>query len=196
MSAEQERAFDVDRYATALRLAAEVHAGQKVPGTDLPYLVHVVRVAVETLAATEGAARTFRDLAVVCALLHDSVEDAAPTARAAVRDRIRVELGRDVLAGVDALTKNGELPKSERMRDSIGRIRAQPHAVWIVKLCDRLVNLDPPPRAWSAEKVRAYAIEAREILVALGEADSALARRFEEKLRGYDSAARTDRPTR
>lgn len=186
MTADEKPAFDLEQYGTALRFAAEIHAGQEVPGTKLPYLVHVVRVAAHVIASTEGEGRELRNLAIACALLHDAVEDVEPAARSAVRGRISAELGPEVLAGVDALTKDEGLPKGDRMRDSLARIRAQPRAVWIVKLCDRLVNLDPPPRAWSEEKVCGYAEEAREILAALGDVDVVLARRFEEKLRRYE----------
>ncbi len=38
-------------YLEALRFAAEAHAGQTVPGTNLPYLLHVTSVAMEVIAA-------------------------------------------------------------------------------------------------------------------------------------------------
>jgi hypothetical protein len=31
-----------ERYVAALKYAAVAHSGQKVPGSDLPYVVHVV----------------------------------------------------------------------------------------------------------------------------------------------------------
>jgi (p)ppGpp synthase/HD superfamily hydrolase len=39
-----------DRYNAALRFAAEAHRAQTVPGTDLPYLMHLASVAMETIA--------------------------------------------------------------------------------------------------------------------------------------------------
>src|SRR4051794_8206536 len=46
--------FDRDLFARALDFAARVHGGQKVPGSKFPYVVHVAKVAMEVLAATEG----------------------------------------------------------------------------------------------------------------------------------------------
>jgi (p)ppGpp synthase/HD superfamily hydrolase len=69
-----------DAYAKAWRFAAEAHhhEGQEFPGTELPYILHVGQVAMEVMAAI--AARGGIDdpnLAVQCALLHDTVEDTA-----------------------------------------------------------------------------------------------------------------------
>lgn len=40
-----------DIYIRASRFAAEAHNGQLVPGTDLPYMLHINLVAMEVLAA-------------------------------------------------------------------------------------------------------------------------------------------------
>ena len=42
-----------DEYIRAHRFAAEAHNDQKFPGTDLPYLVHINLVAMETIAALQ-----------------------------------------------------------------------------------------------------------------------------------------------
>ena len=42
--------FSPDRYRAALQFAAERHLQQKFPGTELPYLAHVVTVASEVIA--------------------------------------------------------------------------------------------------------------------------------------------------
>ena len=70
--------FDPDRYVAALWFAARRHHGQQVPGTELPYLVHVTSVAAEVIAALPGSGLD-ADLAVVCALLHDTLEDTVTT---------------------------------------------------------------------------------------------------------------------
>jgi (p)ppGpp synthase/HD superfamily hydrolase len=64
-----------EKYITALRYAAAAHNGQKLPGTDLPYLVHVTMVAMEVIAALAREDGLSGDLAVQCALLHDVIED-------------------------------------------------------------------------------------------------------------------------
>ena len=40
-----------DKYIKAYRFAAEAHNGQLVPGTTLPYIVHISLVAMEITAA-------------------------------------------------------------------------------------------------------------------------------------------------
>jgi (p)ppGpp synthase/HD superfamily hydrolase len=171
-----------DLYLDALRFAGERHAGQTMPGSALPYIVHVASVAAEIMGALarEGASVARPDLAIACALLHDTVEDTATTA-----DELAARFGADVAAGVRALSKDDALPKSERMTDSLARIRAQPREVWMVKLADRIVNMGAPPAFWDGEKRRAYQIEARRILAALGQASPYLAARLAARIDAY-----------
>lgn len=170
--------IDPERYVAAMRFAAERHHAQRVPGTELPYLVHVVSVAAETIAAL--APGLDADLAVSCALLHDTIED-TETTYAEVAERF----GRAVADGVQALSKDETLPKPDRMADSLRRIQAQPHAVWVVKLADRITNLADPPRAWTSAKCRAYRDEAILIADALGAASPVLDARIRARIAAY-----------
>lgn len=169
-----------DRYLAALRFAAEAHRGQTVPGTDLPYLMHVTSVAMEAMAACAAEPTLDGDLAVLCALLHDTMEDAGVSVTA-----LTERFGAPVAAGVAALSKRKDLAKDQKMRDSLMRIRQQPHAVWAVKLADRITNLQPPPAHWTAAKIAAYRDEAGEIRAALGEASPYLAGRLAMKIERY-----------
>jgi (p)ppGpp synthase/HD superfamily hydrolase len=169
-----------DRYLAALRFAAEVHQGQTVPGTELPYLMHLTSVAMETIAACAAEPALDADLAVICALLHDSIEDAG------VEEAIiAARFGAGVAAGVAALSKRPDLAKPDAMRDSLARIRQQPHGVWAVKLADRITNLQPPPSHWSAPKIAGYREEARLIHNELGAASPFLATRLLAKIETY-----------
>jgi (p)ppGpp synthase/HD superfamily hydrolase len=172
---------------TAWNYAAVMHGEQKVPGTELPYLTHVGGVAMEVMTALAQSSRAASsrmadpDLAVQCALLHDVIED-TPATYGDVADRFGVA----VADGVLALTKDTTLPsKAERMADSLARIRQQPHEVWMVKLADRITNLQPPPAHWDEAKIAAYRTEAQMILDALGEADGWLAARLQGKIAAY-----------
>lgn len=172
--------FSADRYVRALRFAAERHRGQLVPGTDLPYLVHVASVTAEVIAALPATPAVDADLAVQCALLHDTIEDTDATFA-----DVAAAFGDDVAHGVQALSKDAALPKADRMADSLRRIRARPHAVWMVKLADRITNLGPPPPAWSRDKCRAYRDEAIVIADALGEASRYLDARIRARIAAY-----------
>jgi (p)ppGpp synthase/HD superfamily hydrolase len=171
-----------ERYLAAWNYAAAMHGEQKVPGTQLPYLTHIGAVTMEVLTAlAEGSQMADPDLAVQCALLHDVLED-TPATYAEVAARFGVA----VADGVLALTKNKALPsKAEQMADSLTRIRQQPSEVWIVKLADRITNLQPPPAHWDAAKIADYQAESGTILDALGEADGWMAERLRGKIAGY-----------
>lgn len=169
--------WNQELFKQALDFAAKAHGAQTITGSGLPYVVHVVKVASELLTLDE----TFDlDLAFTCALLHDTVEDAGITV-----ETIAQTFGARVAAGVSALTKNEALPKDERMPDSLARIAAQPKEVAMVKLADRITNLEPPPAKWSKEKRQQYHAEAKVILERLGAASPELSARFEQKLRAY-----------
>jgi len=154
-----------DAFLAAWRFAAEAHRGQTVPGTDLPYLVHVGAVAMEVLAAHAQEPVPDPALALQCALLHDTVEDCG-----VALVELERRFGAAVAGGVAALSKRKDLPKPEAMADSLARIARQPREIWAVKLADRITNLQPPPGRWTTQKRVAYREEARVILAALGPA--------------------------
>lgn len=171
-----------DAVPQALRFAAQAHTGQTVPGTDLPYLLHLAQVMAEVQGALLIEPAPDGELSVLCAILHDVVED-TPTTEADVAARF----GKAVAAGVAALSKDAQLAKAERMADSLARIRLQPKAVWKVKLADRITNLQPPPAHWSRDKCLRYVEEAGRILAALGPASATLAQRLEDRIETYPS---------
>ncbi|MEW6435434.1 MAG: HD domain-containing protein [Myxococcota bacterium] len=174
--------WNPDQFARALDFAAKAHGEQKVPGTGFPYTTHVTKVAMEVLRACVGETSFDVDLACTCALLHDCMEDAGVT-----RAQLVAEFGEAVAAGVQALTKDEAVPKTQRMADSLARIRAQPREVWLVKLADRITNLEAPPRSWSREKRLAYREEARAIHAALAEAHAGLAERLAARIEAYQA---------
>ena len=170
-------AYSPDRYLAALRFAAEKHLPQKFPGTDLPYLMHVVTVASEVIAHLPVLDLADPDLAVTCALLHDTIEDTPAT-----HDELAARFGAPVADGVDALSKR-DVP--DKMADSLRRIRLQPREIWVVKLADRIANMDAPPHYWTAEKKHAYREEALVIADALGTASPALDARLRARIAAY-----------
>ncbi len=175
-------AWNQDLYIRAWNYASKAHNGQLVPGTDIPYINHVGLVAMEAMAvvARDGGIEK-PDLLVLSALLHDIVEDTADTF-----DDIGKEFGAEVANGVSALTKNKNLPsKAERMNDSLNRIGSCPREIWMVKLCDRITNLQPPPKHWNDQKIESYRKEARTILERLGSASQYLSDRLNTKIDAY-----------
>ena len=174
-----------DDYIKAYRFAALAHAGQTVPGTDISYLMHVSLVSIEVIAALNGEQNHAGNLAVQCALLHDVVEDTDVT-----YTQIANEFGRSVADGVLALSKDPAVAKERRLTDSLARIRLQPEEIWMVKLADRITNLQPPPPHWTHDKAVRYREEAIEIHGALGLASAVLSARLLKKIDGYQLSPR------
>jgi (p)ppGpp synthase/HD superfamily hydrolase len=174
--------WDRDLYIKACRFAAQAHRGQLLPGSDLPYLMHLNLVSMEILAALSAEPQHDANLAVQCALLHDTIEDTDTTYA-----QIESMFGISVADGVVALSKNPNLEKSQRLVDSLERIKQQPIEIWMVKLADRITNLQPPPRHWERAKIMRYRDEAIEIHTALQAASPYLASRLAAKIRSYQT---------
>lgn len=167
--------WNQDLYLDALNFAARAHHAQTIPGGDVPYLVHLCQVAMEVMASP-----ACDDLALACALLHDTIEDTATTF-----EEIQAKFGLQVAQGVSALSKDLTLPKNEQMADSLRRLAECGPQVQMVKLADRITNLQEPPHTWPLEKRRAYQREAQEILSTLGASDRLLASRLAGKIQNY-----------
>ncbi|HIF58420.1 MAG TPA: bifunctional (p)ppGpp synthetase/guanosine-3',5'-bis(diphosphate) 3'-pyrophosphohydrolase [Rhodospirillales bacterium] len=188
--------WNQDKYIKAWNYASRVHneSGQNeelqlVPGTDIPYINHIGLVAMETMdAVAHGEEINNPDLLVQCALLHDTIEDTKAT-----YDDIKNEFGIEVAEGVSALSKDENIKeKAAQMEDSLKKIRKQPKEIWMVKLSDRITNLQPPPKHWNQEKIKKYKNEAELILEELGEANQYLADRLENKISNYEKYIYTE----
>jgi (p)ppGpp synthase/HD superfamily hydrolase len=73
------------------------------------------------------------------------------------------------------------------MPDSLHRLAAQPREVQLVKLADRITNLEPAPPAWGRAERAAYSREAGTIVSALGSASPFLAQRLRERIPRYQA---------
>ena len=172
-------------YQKAIKFAGEKHKGQKVPGSKANYVVHLANVAMEILMAYTAEKNFDIDFAVQLALLHDSIEDTSATFK-----ELETTFGTKVAKGVQALTKNEELPsKKEKMLDSLQRINALEKEVGMVKLADRITNLQAPPDFWKKEKINAYLQEAKTISQMLQNKNKYLNNRLEEKINTYKKYA-------
>ncbi|MDF2457479.1 MAG: metal dependent phosphohydrolase [Cytophagaceae bacterium] len=169
-------------YQKTIKYAADKHAArdQKIPGTNLPYVVHLSNVTMEIIFAAEHSNAFNLDLAVQVSLLHDILEDTGTTV-----EELAAAFGTDVAEGVQALTKNDALPKEEKMSDSLNRLKTQPKEVQAVKLADRITNLQAPPAFWELSKIKAYQEEALQILQALNGANTYLEKRLKDRIEAY-----------
>lgn len=167
-------------YNKTIDFAAKAHKNQEVPGKGYSYVVHLVNVAMEVMYAAQNNKDLNEALMIQCALLHDTIEDAEISYEELVK-----EFGEAVAQGVQALSKNSNLNKKEAMEDSLNRIKSQPKEIWIVKMADRITNLQKPPVYWNDEKIRKYKEEAVLIYEELKEADLYTANRLKCKIENY-----------
>ena len=169
-------------YQKAIKFAASKHAeqNQTIPGTNLPYVVHLSNVAMEILIASFNTENFDLVFAVQVALLHDTIEDTFTTF-----GELETEFGTDIAKAVQALSKNTDLPEEQQMNDSLKRIKSMSPEVWAVKLADRITNLQPPPPHWDKERKIKYREEAKIILSELKDGNEFLARRLERKIEEY-----------
>lgn len=175
-----------EAYVSALRYASLKHKGQQVPGTEFPYIVHVVHVAAEVLIAVYETGDLDANFAVTLALLHDVLEDTRVT-----YEEINHLFGERVAEGVLALTKFSSLEKENQIRDSIGRIKLLEKEVGIVKLADRIANLDAPAADWDKGKRARYHEDSQLILDELSSASAYLANRLRQRISDYASYVET-----
>ncbi len=153
---------------------------QKVPGTDLPYIVHLSNVAMEIMIAASNSDNFNLSFAVQVALLHDIIEDTSMKI-----EELEIRFGVDIAKAVLALTKNIELSNDKQMQDSLTRIKKLQPEVWAVKLADRIANLQTPPPYWDIQKMVNYQSEAKIILMELKEGNKYLANRLEKVIEEY-----------
>jgi (p)ppGpp synthase/HD superfamily hydrolase len=178
-----------ESYIKAYKFSAKAHNGQHVPGTTLPYIMHASFVAMEVIAALCVEAVRLPDLAVQAALLHDTLEDTDVT-----YDQLKEQFGNDVADGVMALTIDETIGPGlgifERrwlqLEDYIKRIKRQPREIWMVKMADRITNLQPPPEHWDDKMIERYRKGAEVIFEELVPASKFLGERLKVKIDEYN----------
>jgi len=177
---ETSSRWSQDAYIKAYRFAAERHKGQLVPDTEWSYLAHLSMVSMEIIAALNYETDMNGNLAVQVAILHDTIEDTDTT-----YEELLSEFGQHVADGVLALTKDKKIEKQHQMSDSLKRIKRQSREIWMVKLADRITNLQPPPSYWTTEKRKKYLDQAKLILDKLKSGNKFLSSRLNEKIQAY-----------
>lgn len=170
-----------DIFQRAALFAAERHGDQKIPGSDAPYILHPINVAMELTQAHAHSENFDLAFAVEVALLHDVLEDTSCTYK-----EVESAFGLPVADAVLSLTKNESLEPREQIPDSLERIKSQPKEVWAVKLADRISNMKEPPGYWNRSKRKNYQKMARVILDCLKGSNLYLEKRLEQMIIHYN----------
>jgi (p)ppGpp synthase/HD superfamily hydrolase len=142
--------------ANVFQIAAHEACGQKRKFSGLPYYTHPQAVA-HILQVHVPEATTEM---IIAAYLHDTVEDTKMTA-----ETIDFYFGSVVRTYVVGLTnvKVKGMNRAEQKRHDAARLAAEPWAVRVIKLCDRLHNL-PDIIANDPAHARVYVPETRYLL--------------------------------
>ena len=168
-------------YQKAMMFAGEKHANQRVPGATANYLVHISNVTMEVLVAYQFQKNFDIDFAIQVAILHDTLEDTDTSL-----DELEDLFGARIATAVEALTKKDNFStKREKMLDSLHRVNQLEKEVGLVKLADRITNLQKPPVHWPPEKIANYLAEAKIIAKSLVSKNDYLQQRLSEKIRAY-----------
>lgn len=170
-----------DIYQRAAKFAAEKHYNQTVPGSKANYMLHLSNVAMEILVAYSHEPTFNLELAIPIALLHDSIEDAKVKP-----EDIESYFCKQVSDGVLSLTKFEWVGlKEAQMRDSLKRLKLGLKEARLVKLADRITNLQKPSKHWSNEKKSAYCNESLLIHETLKGENNYLDNRLAEKIENH-----------
>lgn len=123
--------------------ASQKHRGRVKHATGLPYVSHLRRTA-ELVRRYVPAGDPLREEMLAAAWLHDVLEDTA-----ASREELAAEFGAAVADMVWAVTDGPGRTREERKGATYPRIRATPGAA-VIKLCDRIANVEEAREAASA----------------------------------------------
>ncbi|MDX1959830.1 MAG: HD domain-containing protein [Leptospiraceae bacterium] len=170
----------MSEYFLAMDFAAFAHGEQKFPGKQYSYIVHIAEVAAETMNIIFREEVSNPTLSIQCAILHDTLEDTNIT-----YEEVLNKFGLEVANGVKALTKNLSLEKNLQMQDSLDRLKLEPKEVQLVKLADRITNLQEPPNYWTKEKIKQYNDEAKLIYETLKSSSKYGSNRLKQKIEEY-----------
>ena len=171
----------IENLEDVILFAADAHKEQKMFEPDVPYITHVFGVASNVLEAYHNGEEKFDlDYALKVAILHDTIEDTD-----VCYGMLAEKYGDEVALGVQALSKNPSIEKSDRMKDCRVRIKECRKEVAIVKLADRVFNMRCAPASWNDEKLQKYLDEAQMICDELGSANKYLKEKLDNRMNSY-----------
>jgi (p)ppGpp synthase/HD superfamily hydrolase len=129
----------------AVRISVMAHKNQIRKVDNLPYIIHPFMVALKL------ASYNFPEIVIAAALTHDVLEDTDFG-----EDRLRNELGDEVLEIVKAVTNDHSLPWEEKKKKYLETVRKGSEDVKAVAVADKIHNLESlllaykeyGPRVW------------------------------------------------
>lgn len=116
----------------AIAFAAERHANQRRNDVDMtPYINHPIRVLRHLVKVSVSTADV-----LAAAVLHDTLEDTETT-----YDELCAEFGPAIALLVQEVTDNTQLPREERRKAQVERVKSMSLGAKLIKLADKLDNV-------------------------------------------------------
>ena len=117
------------------------------------------------------------NLAITCALLHNSIETQITT-----YDKLYNDFNDEIAEAVESLTINKSLEKQEQLRDYIEKVMNQPYEVQMVVLANKIVLLNKILDSQDKD-VNSFVKDTKFILSCLRNCDIYLSVKLEESLK-------------
>jgi len=114
-----------------VRISVLAHEGKTRKGDGLPYIIHPFMVALKL------AKYNFSDTIIAAALTHDVLEDTEFP-----EDKLRDEIGEEVLEIVKTVTNDDSLPWEEKKKKYVETVRNGSEGVKAVAVADKIHNLE------------------------------------------------------
>jgi len=164
---------DFSNYWKALTYAVEKYGDLTRKFSDLPYIIHPVRIT--AILRAGGYSEYEHEDLFIATLFHDLVED-TPTKL----EEIEQVFGSKIASIVNEVSKPDNKSKDEWLED-FDQFSAEAR---ILKMADRIDNL-LDMRDWSSDYQKVYAKQAKIILKKCREADENLAKKLEEIISSF-----------
>lgn len=172
---------DKERILDALTYAAQCHQFQtRKNAKKTPYITHPIGVAESII--TVG--KVYDADVIIAALLHDTIEDTQATFQ-----DIRSRFGDKVEGYVREVTDDKSLSSAKRKKLQIIHAPGKSKGAAIVKLSDKLYNLNnllqDPPEEWTRERIDQYFQWAQSVVDNLPEANQPLKTEVHKVIQEY-----------
>lgn len=167
---------NTEQILKAIEIASLAHHGQTRKYSDIPYVVHTIRVA-QKVSEYNKYLENKREM-VLIAILHDVKEDTSFP-----MEEIEKLFGKEIVEGILYLTnksKGSSLKRAERKKMDREFLKTIPNKYKIIKMFDRLDNLNDVANC-KKDFIQLYCSETLELIPCLEEADHELADQLRSK---------------
>lgn len=130
---------------TAVRIAVGAHKDQTRKADNLPYIIHPFMVALKLQKYNFG------ESVIAAALTHDVLEDTDYP-----EEKLKSELGEDVLEMVKAVTNDDSLPWEDKKMKYIESVRKGPEGAKAVAVADKIHNLESLLTAYKEQGINVW----------------------------------------